>query len=167
ASPPQKKSADPLRLIVVDDDPDLVAMLKIALAEEFEFLSARDGLQAMELTARYKPDVFIIDWLMPKMSGYQFCQTLKRTDEFAFSPVIFISAKSTRKDRELIDRLGVYQFLAKPFKADDVERILQGITQRPDFQPRTDRPPYSEYLAEIELKEGNHDAGGSRVEWMD
>ncbi len=108
------------RVLVVDDEEDLTAICAIALEGEFEVATANDGIQAVEKITLYEPDIIVLDAMLPKMSGYQLCQSLRRNCRFKRTPIIMISGKSSPRDREYALRLGATDFLAKPFSAEDL-----------------------------------------------
>ncbi len=128
------------RVMVVDDDEDICGMIHAALKDEFELIEAHDGITAIDFAVRYKPDIFIVDGMLPRMTGYQLTVMLKKNRDFYRSPIIFISGKATARDRDYVSRLGVMDFLAKPFTPDQIRRLALTVARRPDFTIRTDRP---------------------------
>ncbi|GAB4317887.1 MAG: hypothetical protein Kow0059_11020 [Candidatus Sumerlaeia bacterium] len=150
--PLTKISMKNVRVLIVDDDPDVLKILSLPLINECEIVTATDGLSALDKAVRYKPDIFIIDWMMPRMTGYQLCQMLKRSAEFRDAPIIFVSAKTSPKDQELVKRLGVYRFLPKPFKLNDVLRMLEEIIRLPGFTIRQNRVPYEEVMKDEQIQ---------------
>ena len=122
------------------------------LVTECEIIVADDGLSALEKSVKYKPDIFIIDWMLPRMTGYQLCQMLKKSAEFRSAPIIFISAKTTKKDHDLVRRLGVYKFLPKPFRINDITRLIEEIVKQPGFDIRENRPDYDIVMREEQIK---------------
>lgn len=114
-APPQKA-----RVMIVEDERDLVETLREALQEKYEFTQAFDGIEAIERAVRFEPDIFVIDGMLPKMTGYQLVTMLKKNRIFADHPIIMVSAKATNRDRQYIEKLGVKHFLPKPFEVDDL-----------------------------------------------
>lgn len=135
---PQKPGGAP-RVLVVEDDADARQLVYTALKDDCEILEAGDGVTAIDYAVRYKPDLFIIDGMLPRLTGYQLTVMLKKNREFYRSPIVFISGKSTPRDREYVDKLGIVNFLAKPFSGIQIKRIVEDIIQSPDFTIRTDR----------------------------
>jgi len=121
------------RLLVVDDDSDLLQMIDASFARYFEITRATDGIDAIEKVVQYEPDLILIDALMPRMSGYQLCQSLRRNRRFATTPIIFMSAKSTPKDIAYAKRIGGTEFVAKPFDMGDMLRVLTEQCSTPGF----------------------------------
>jgi len=135
--PPPKRpeSARPPRprVIIVDDDCELLDLLTVALSDDFEVTTAMDGIEAVEKIIVYQPDLVVLDAMMPKMSGYQICASLRRNRNFSDVPIIFISAKSSERDQEYCRRLGADEFIAKPFDPHLLRQRLLAYTKKPDF----------------------------------
>ena len=127
------------RILVVEDDHDASHLITSALNEHYEVLQSGDGIAAIEMAVRYKPDIFIIDGMLPKMTGYQLTMMLKKNRLFYRSPIIFISGKATQRDRSYAERLGIHSFLAKPFKIEQLLSLIGDIVSSPDFETQKDR----------------------------
>lgn len=122
------------RVLAIDDDPDILTIIRTMLATEYEVVTAPNGLNAIEKITSLQPDLILLDAMMPKMSGYQLCQSLRRNVRFARTPVLFISAKCTPRDREYAMRVGANDFIAKPFSGEDLLLHLKRMRQLPDFE---------------------------------
>ncbi len=133
------KQATVPRVLVVEDDDDARQLVYTALKDDCEILEAADGVTAIDYAVRYKPDLFIIDGMLPRLTGYQLTVMLKKNREFYRAPIVFVSGKSTPRDREYVDKLGVVNFLPKPFSGIQIKRVVEDIIQSPDFTVRTDR----------------------------
>ena len=121
------------RVLVVDDEPDILELAETALAAKYEVLFASDGLQAIERITTYQPDIVVMDTMMPKMSGYQLCQSLRRNARYAQTPIMFASAKASTKDQEYALRIGANAFLPKPYNAEEILRSVTELTKLPGF----------------------------------
>jgi DNA-binding response OmpR family regulator len=114
------------RVMVVDDEADMLEFTRLTLREGFEVVTASDGLEAVKKLVIYQPDIFILDIMIPKMSGYQLCQSLRRNVTFRNSPIMFISAKTSQKDIDYAMKIGADMYLTKPFTPKD---LLDSITE--------------------------------------
>ncbi len=117
------------RILVVDDTPDIVQFLTVRLrAEGFETISAYNGVDALELAKREKPDLIILDVMMPQLNGYQVCRRLKKDPELQEIPVIFLTAKDQPSDKFWGLEVGAVDYLTKPVDprkvAEKVKEIL-------------------------------------------
>ena len=127
------------RILAVDDDEELLKMLRLALSESFEVTTASNGLEAIERMVDYEPDLMLLDIMMPKMNGYQLLQSIRRNTFYRNLPVLVLSAKSSPKDREYAARLGATHFLAKPYKIAELLDLLAAEVQASGFAARPKR----------------------------
>lgn len=120
----------------------------MTLEHGFEVITACDGLDALNKIPIAEPDIYVIDGMMPKMSGFQLLQMLRGCAETRRSPVLFISAKSEPKDREYARSLGANQYLSKPFLPEEMVQVLEAMTQFPGFSIRAKRKNLDQILLE-------------------
>ncbi len=119
---------DKKRILVVDDDPDLLKMLKVRIeAEGFEFMSAKDGQEMLDLLKVKKPDVILLDILLPKVDGYTALREMKKEDEYRDIPVIILSAKEKKKVGDLFALEDVAFFVEKPFETRDLLQKVRSL----------------------------------------
>lgn len=106
------------KILIVDDEPDLLNLLKARLEDvQYNVITASDGKSALEIAKNEKPDLIIVDVLMPVMTGYQFVEQLKKIrDGGTAIPIIVISARPAME--QFFDRWDIHCFLPKPFKED-------------------------------------------------
>jgi putative two-component system response regulator len=102
-------------ILLVDDEPTNLQVLKHTLQDHYRLLFARDGAKALELASREKIDLVLLDIMMPGMSGYDVCKRLKAHPVTASLPVIFITALSDIADEQLGFELGAVDYITKPF----------------------------------------------------
>ncbi|MCX7017002.1 MAG: response regulator [Candidatus Sumerlaeota bacterium] len=140
------------RVMIVDDDAEVSGLLVLAFQEKFEIVTAENGLEAIERIVNYQPDVLLIDIMMPKMNGFQLCQSLRRNASYREAPILFLTAKSGRSDRELARRCGANAFITKPFDMQRLLDLIEEIVQRPTFRVRAKTHTLNE-IAELEIKE--------------
>jgi len=134
AAPPEKPPAGlRFRVMIVDDERDVLDLITTVLCQDFEVTTARDGIEAVEKIILYQPDLVVLDAMLPKMSGYQLCTSLRRNQNYSKTPILFISAKSSPRDQEYCKRLGADDFLAKPFDPEDLRQRLLAYAKAPGF----------------------------------
>ena len=105
------------RLLLVDDEVELVEMIKFRLeASGYEVLTANDGQQALEIARREKPDLVILDVMLPKMDGYKVCGLIKKDSRYAHIPVMMFTAKAMDADLKLGQEVSADAYLTKPFE---------------------------------------------------
>jgi DNA-binding response OmpR family regulator len=105
------------RVLVVDDEADLVEMLTLRLeANDYEVITASDGQEGLEKARKEKPDLIILDLMLPKMDGYKVCRMLKFDEKFKQIPVILFTARAQESDVRLGEEVGANAYLTKPFE---------------------------------------------------
>ena len=126
------------RILVVDDEIYIVHILDFSLGMEgYEVVTALDGEQALEKVAQQKPDLIVLDIMMPKLDGYETCKALKSKPETKDIPVILLSAKGRNVDQKTGFEVGADDYITKPFSprklVDRINAIL-GQPSRADIQ---------------------------------
>ena len=113
------------RILVVDDEIYIVHILDFSLGMEgYEVLTALDGEQALEKARTEKPDLIVLDIMMPKLDGYETCKRLKADESTKNIPVILLSAKGRNVDQKVGFEVGADDYITKPFSPRKlVERI--------------------------------------------
>lgn len=105
------------KILVVDDEIHIVQIVKFNLEKRggYEVLTAKNGEEGLEIARSEKPDLILSDVMMPKMSGFQFCEALKKDDEIKSIPFIILTAKGQENDIKTGEDLGVDDYITKPF----------------------------------------------------
>jgi two-component system alkaline phosphatase synthesis response regulator PhoP len=116
----------PIRVLVVDDEEDVIYVVKNhLLLHGFEVVTANDGFKGMTLAMKYRPDIIILDVMMPKMSGFQVCANLRKLPEFEETPIIFLTAKDTPQDEAWGVRSGASRYMTKPFDTRELTATIR------------------------------------------
>ncbi len=119
------------RLLVVDDEPNLLAAIAAVLrGEGFEVTTARNGKDAILQIAKSLPDLIVSDVRMPVMDGYTFARHLRAAPHTKLIPIVFLTAKDETGDRIEGFRSGVDVYLTKPFEPDELIAVIQNILNR-------------------------------------
>jgi CheY-like chemotaxis protein len=109
------------KILVVDDEPDVVMLIATTLrGEGFDVIPAYDGLEALDKAALEKPDLIILDIMMPMMSGYEVCQQLKSDPASQHIPVVCLSSAHTPDARAQSLHVGAVTLLTKPFLPNEL-----------------------------------------------
>ena len=117
------------RILVVDDEIYIVHILDFSLGMEgYEVITALDGEQAVQKAREFKPDLIVLDIMMPKMDGYETCKVLKASTETSHIPIILLSAKGRTIDQQTGYDVGAEDYITKPFSprklVDQVNTML-------------------------------------------
>ena len=110
------------RIMITDDEDDNVQILRSYLEPEYEVVTATDGIDTLEKLDAVEPDLFLLDIMMPIMSGFDTCEALRRHPRYQKTPVIFISSLDSRQDIMKSFALGGSFFISKPFSADRIRK---------------------------------------------
>ena len=106
----------PKRLLIVDDEPELVLLMQVRLkASGYETLPATDGQSALEIAKKEKPDLIILDIMLPKMDGYKVCALLKKDARYAKIPIILFTARAQADDMKMGEEVGADAYITKPY----------------------------------------------------
>lgn len=112
-----------MRVLVLEDEPDLRALYRVNLSEAgHEVLTAANGAEGLGMLARQRPDVILVDLMMPVMDGYEFLQHLRRMPGHSRTPALVVSAVATGG---YSTKLGADGFVAKPFDADELVSAVE------------------------------------------
>jgi len=121
----------PSRILVVDDEPGNLFLLEGLLSEEgFEVITALNGKDAITLAKSELPDVVLLDIMMPQMDGYQTIGVIRENPSFARLPIIALTAKAMKGDREKCLDAGASDYLAKPVNTDQLLATLRNWLHR-------------------------------------
>ena len=105
-----------MKVLVVDDEKDITALVAYHLEREgFRVLQGHDGLQALDLVKRERPNLLILDLMLPQMSGLDVCRRLRKEPDTARLPILMLTAKAEEADKVLGLELGGDDYLTKPF----------------------------------------------------
>lgn len=117
------------KIVIADDEPDLLKVIEKRLSDEgYIVYTALNGKKALDLISEVKPDVAIIDVMMPYMTGFEIKESLNKNKETADIPVIFLTAKTMTADMMKGLDIGAVEYIMKPFEISDIlsriERLL-------------------------------------------
>jgi DNA-binding response OmpR family regulator len=115
-------------VLVVDDEPQVVWMLQFSLeAEGFQTFAARDGRTALDELRQHRPQLMLLDIMMPVMDGWSVLQEVRDLPEGERPRVVVVSARASLRDRAKAAELGADAFVAKPFNVDDLLGVLNRL----------------------------------------
>lgn len=119
------------RLLIVDDEPNLLRAVEAVLRNEgFDTSTGRNGREALLRVAEVLPDLIVSDVRMPGMDGYALARRLRSDPVTALIPIVFLSAKDEMQDRIEGFRAGIDVYLTKPFEPDELVAVISNILQR-------------------------------------
>jgi len=131
SEPPLQAST--ARVMVVDDDHDIISYMLAVLRERYEAFGVRDPVSAIYKIIRYQPDLIILDIAMPRMSGYQLSQLLRLNRNLRTIKFMFVSSKDNPQEIAYAKKLGAADYLVKPFSAEELMNRVTSIVDAPDL----------------------------------
>lgn len=119
-------------ILLIDDDPDMIEMgRKIIISAGYNYLSAKDGLEGIDFILKYKPDLILLDYMMPGIDGVEVFQRLVTNQRFRHlsdTPVIMLTAKNDYElDRSNLFEMGLSAFLIKPFGHRELINVIDNV----------------------------------------
>lgn len=115
----------PKKILVVDDEVDLVEMVRFPLEMEgFSVLKSYNGEDALNQTRKEKPDLILLDLMLPKLDGYKVCRLLKFDEKYRNIPILMLTGKALEKDKALGMGTGANDYITKPF---DLEKLVEKV----------------------------------------
>ena len=116
------------RVLIVDDEPDVVKFIGIRIKQAgYETLSAYDGQQCLDMVKKEKPDLIILDLMLPKVDGYKVCGMLKHDGRYKDIPVIMLTALGSDTDKKLGYECGADAFITKPYQHEEVAAKIKEL----------------------------------------
>jgi two-component system, OmpR family, alkaline phosphatase synthesis response regulator PhoP len=130
------------KILVVEDEPDISKLVSYNLAQErFKVLTAEDGEQALKVIQREKPNLVVLDLMLPGLSGMEVCKILRDRPETAKLPILMLTAKAGETDRVVGLEMGADDYLAKPFSPREMVARVRAILRRANNAAHTEAPP--------------------------
>jgi phosphate regulon transcriptional regulator PhoB len=118
-------------ILVIDDEKDLIELVRYNLEKEgFDVIAASDGQSGLEVVKRHRPDLVVLDLMMPGLDGLQVCQRLRADPRSGHIPVIMLTAKATEADRVVGLELGADDYITKPFSPREVVARVKAVLRR-------------------------------------
>jgi two-component system, OmpR family, alkaline phosphatase synthesis response regulator PhoP len=121
------------RVLIIEDEPHIVLSLEYLLERDgYETATAADGERGLAMVRELRPDVVLLDLMLPRLNGYQVCQAIKSDPELAPIPIIVLSAKGQEVEVLKGLSLGAAQYITKPFGNAEILEAVRAV-----LEPRT------------------------------
>ena len=118
-------------ILIADDEPNQLELMSFNLSNAgYSIIKATNGKEAIELIENHFPDLIILDWMMPKMSGIDVCRTLRSRSETKQIPIIILSARSEDSDKSLGLDTGADDYISKPFSPKELISRVKALLRR-------------------------------------
>ena len=118
------------KVVVVDDDDDMRELMAMLLRGRYEVTTARDGAEGLETVRTVRPDLLVLDLLMPRMHGFEVCQRLRADPDIKSTKVLISSSKSYQHDvRTAVEETGADGYIVKPFEVAEFNRRVDAMME--------------------------------------
>lgn len=129
-----------VRVLVIDDEPDVLLLCRVNLRHAgHEVLEAGDGEQGIAHALERRPDVVVLDLMLPHIDGYDVLRTLRNDDRTSSLPVLILTAKTQQEDRRRCLELGADAFITKPFTPDVLGDAVEELASLSDEERAANR----------------------------
>jgi len=116
------------KILVVEDEESLLRLESILLSSKgYNVIGVKDGKAALESVATEKPDLVILDIMLPEMDGIEVCRRIKADPLTSSIPLVMLTAKKSRQDVEIGTEAGASAYITKPFKTAMVIEVIEGL----------------------------------------
>lgn len=125
------------KILVIDDEPDIVYLIRLILEKEgYEVVEANSGTQGLELAKKEKPDLILLDVMMPDMLGWEVCRRIKADKELRKVPVAMLTVKSAAEDKlKSLEEAKADWHIAKPIDRDKLLSTVEWLLKSPPKIP--------------------------------
>lgn len=118
-------------ILVADDEPSIVLSLQVLLQKAgYDVRVARNGEEAIAAVQAAKPDLVLLDAMMPKRDGFDVCQSLRADPVYDDMPIVMLTAKSRDVERQKGMALGATDYITKPFSTRDLVTMVRGLLEK-------------------------------------
>ena len=149
------------KILVVDDDTNICELLRLYLTKEgYQVTTANDGEEGLDKFNQVKPDMVLLDVMMPKMDGLEVCRRIRKLGN---TPVMMLTAKGETFDKVLGLELGADDYITKPFAMRELMARVKANIRRVDMAPAQSAPPAAETEKRLELGRVSIDLDGATV----
>jgi signal transduction histidine kinase len=124
------------KLLVADDEPDMLRFLKSQLTQHYEVIEAVDGQQAVEKAAQFLPDIILLDMMMPEKDGLQACRELRERTSTQSIPIVLLTARADEETKLAALGAGASDFLPKPFSTTELHVRIKNLVESHQYQTK-------------------------------
>lgn len=126
----------PRRILMIEDDRNIADLVEYNLQKSgFEVLTRDRGLQILSLLRQFKPQLIILDVMLPDQDGFELCREIRKEKEFQSLPILFLTAKAEEVDKVLGLELGADDYMTKPFSPRELVARVRAHLRRAETQP--------------------------------
>lgn len=153
------------RILIVDDEKDIVDLVAYNLEREgYDTLKAFDGEKALSIARTKKPDLIVLDLMLPGIQGLEVCKQIRRDPELSGTPIIMLTAKGEEIDKVIGLEMGADDYVTKPFSVKELLARIKAVQRRTDTKKQAEKSEILEFEGlRIDLKSYEVTVDGSKV----
>jgi diguanylate cyclase (GGDEF)-like protein len=144
------------RILIIDDDPDILDVLDLTLSDRFDVVKANNGAEGLVQARTCNPDIIITDYMMPVMTGPEFCKELRKDVLLSHVPIIMLTGKGDTRDMVTGINAGADDYLIKPFEPESllarITMIVARTVRNLDANPLTHLPGNASIMDELQSR---------------
>jgi len=130
------------KILDIDDSPTVQRLIEMILSSQgYEVVLASDGEEGIAKARSERPAVILVDFVMPKMNGFQVCKTLKEDPEFKDTPIILVTSKGDKVGSKFVDTLGITEYFTKPFQPEELLAKIREVIDKRKAEMAPPPPP--------------------------
>src|SRR5512145_3162988 len=119
------------KILNIDDSPTVQRLIEMILSSQgYQVVLASDGEEGIAKARSERPAVILVDFVMPKMNGFQVCKTLKEDPEFKDTPIILVTSKGDKVGSKFVDVLGITEYFTKPFQPEELLAKIREVLDK-------------------------------------
>lgn len=120
---------DKKTILIADDEPHIVDLIKLSLGDDYTFMEAMDGKEVLKVASQKKPDLVLLDVMMPSLDGYEVCRRLRQNPDTKDIVIAMISAK--KEDHDILTGIdkGAVAYITKPFSPMELQEKVRELLQ--------------------------------------
>lgn len=116
------------KILIIDDDPTSLKLTESRLkANGYEIHISSDAPEGLEKAMKFKPDLIILDVMMPVVNGYNFCRLIKTQESCRHIPIILLTSRGAEEDRKIGKEVGADAYITKPFNIDELLKTVRDL----------------------------------------
>lgn len=150
---------DRLKVLIVDDDPDILDLLEASLMDEFDLIKAIDGNEALTNLKTHSPNLLVLDYMLPDLTGPEICKIIRKDTLFSNTPILMLTGKGEIQDKIAGLEAGADDYMLKPFDPKElvarVRMLIRRSSANLDANPLTRLPGNVSINKELESKISN------------
>ena len=114
-------------VLIIEDEKHIAEAQSLILSEIYKVHHAPDGAKGVEMANKLKPDVVLLDIMLPKMNGYEVCRKIRGNAELKGTKIIMVTAKNQQIDENTGISIGADDYIMKPFEADELKHVVEQV----------------------------------------